>query len=73
MTADVPRAEIEGVVTAVNPPSQFTLGNQLVDASSAIYEQPGVGFGNIAVGTRLEVEGSLSGGTLTATKISFEH
>lgn len=73
VTANAPKAEIEGLVTAVNPPSQFTLGNQLVDASSAIYEQPGVGFGNIAVGTRLEVEGSLSGGTLTATKISFEH
>ncbi|OGI49199.1 MAG: hypothetical protein A2151_06715 [Candidatus Muproteobacteria bacterium RBG_16_65_34] len=71
VTASAPKAEIEGLVTAVTSQG-FTVGTQpVVTTSSTIYEH-GDSAG-IVQGARLEVEGTLSGGTLTATKISFKH
>ena len=48
----------------------FTIGNQVVATTGSTRYEGGV-FGDIAVGTKLEAEGSISGGVLTATKVSF--
>lgn len=61
--------EIEGIVSAVTA-SGFTIGNQVVATTGSTRYEGGV-FGDIAVGTKLEAEGSISGGVLTATKVSF--
>jgi hypothetical protein len=63
------QAEIEGIVSAVTA-SGFTIGNQVVATTGSTRFEGGV-FGDIAVGTKLEAEGSISGGVLTATKVSF--
>lgn len=65
----VAQAEIEGIVSAVTA-SGFTIGNQVVATTGSTRYEGGV-FGDIAVGTKLEAEGSISGGVLTATKVSF--
>jgi len=63
------QGEIEGIVSAVTA-SGFTIGNQVVATTGSTRYEGGV-FGDIAVGTKLEAEGSISGGVLTATKVSF--
>src|SRR6266849_2250326 len=65
--------EIEGFVTAVPPdvPSgSFKLGNQLVVTTGSTRFEGGVAT-DIVVGVKLEVEGVLSSGILTASKIEF--
>jgi len=65
--------EIEGFVTAVPPdvPSgSFKVGNQLVITTGSTRFEGGVP-GDIALGVKLEVEGVLAGGVLTASKIEF--
>jgi hypothetical protein len=65
--------EIEGFVTAVPPdvPSgSFKVGNQLVVTTSSTRFEGGVAT-DIVVGVKLEVEGVLSSGILTASKIEF--
>ena len=69
--ADADEAEIEGYVTAFTSSSQFTVGNQPVETTGSTVFEGGMA-GDIAVGRKLEVEGSLGGGILTATKIEFE-
>lgn len=68
------KAEVEGFVTDVAnfaSQSQFKVGNQLVQTTMYTFFESG-GSGNIAVGVKVEVEGSLAGVTLTATKVSFK-
>ena len=70
---DAAEFEIEGFVTAVPPavPSgSFKVGNQLVVATGSTRFEGGVAS-DITVGVKLEVEGVLSGGILTASKIEF--
>lgn len=67
--ADAPEAEVEGIVSAVTA-SGFTIGNQVVATTASTRYEGGV-FADIAVGTKLEAEGSIAGGVLTATKVSF--
>jgi uncharacterized protein DUF5666 len=70
---DVADFEIEGFVTAVPPavPSgSFKVGNQLVVTTGSTRFEGGVAT-DIVVGVKLEVEGVLSGGMLTASKIEF--
>ena len=65
--------EVEGFVTAVPPavPSgSFKVGNQLVVTTGSTRFEGGVAS-DITVGVKLEVEGVLSGGILTASKIEF--
>jgi len=65
--------EIEGFVTAVPPavPSgSFKVGNQLVVTTGSTLFEGGVAA-DIAVGVRLQVEGVLAGGVLTASKVEF--
>ncbi len=67
--ADAPNAEVEGFV-ASGTSASFKLGNQAVVTSGSTRFEGGVA-GEITVGVKLEVEGVLSAGVLSATKVSF--
>lgn len=67
--ASAPQAEIEGVVVAVSA-NGFTIGNQQVVTTSSTRYEGGVAA-DLIVGTKVEAEGSISNGVLTATKVSF--
>src|ERR1700704_511004 len=62
--------EIEGFVTKINSPTDFVVGNQRVVTTTSTIFEGGIA-GDIAVGVKLEVEGVLSGGVLTASKVEF--
>lgn len=63
------QAEIEGVVVAVTA-NGFTIGNQQVVTTTSTRYEGGVAA-DLIVGTKVEAEGSISNGVLTATKVSF--
>lgn len=67
--ATASEAEIEGIVSTLTV-NGFTIGNQAVVTTASTRYEGGV-VGDIAVGAKLEAEGSISGGVLTATKVSF--
>ncbi len=67
---DAAEFEIEGFVTKINSPTDFVVGNQRVVTTASTLFEGGVA-GDIAVGVRLEVEGILAGGVLTASKVEF--
>lgn len=67
---NVARVEVEGFVTAFASVSSFTVGNQPVVTTAGTVFQGGLAS-EIVPGAKLEVEGSLSNGVLTATKVSF--
>ncbi len=67
--ASASQAEIEGVVVTVGA-NGFTLGNQPVVTTASTRYEGGVA-GDLLVGTKVEAEGSISNGVLTATKVSF--
>jgi hypothetical protein len=66
------KAEIESIVTRVNSSSEFEIGGILVKTTAStlfLFGTPD----NVVVGTRLEVEGVISGsGVLQAVKVKFE-
>lgn len=65
------RAEIEGFITAVNA-GGFMIGNQQVATNGNTRFLPeDFGASDLVVGAKVEAEGTLAGGVLTATKISF--
>ena len=64
-----PHIELEGFVTAVTA-SGFTLGGQAVSVSSSTRYEGGL-LADILVGTKLEVEGTLSNGVLQASQVSL--
>jgi hypothetical protein len=67
---DVAKIEVEAFVTALTSSSDFTVGSQrVVTTGSTVFV--GGAQNEIVLGLKLEVEGSLSGGILTATKVSF--
>lgn len=63
------QAEIEGVVVAVTA-NGFTIGNQPVVTTPGTRYEGGLAA-DLIVGTKVEAEGSISNGVLTATKVSF--
>jgi len=67
---NVGRIEVEGFVTAFTSSASFTVGSQPVVTTGATVFEGGLAS-EIVLGTKLEVEGSLSGGVLSATKVSF--
>lgn len=67
--ASAPQAEIEGVVVAVTA-NGFTIGNQPVVTTANTRYEGGVAA-DLLVGTKVEAEGAISNGVLTATKVSF--
>ena len=62
-------AEFEGFITSTDA-TGFTLGAQRVVVTPATVFENGVAA-DLIVGAKLEAEGSISGGVLTARKISF--
>jgi hypothetical protein len=62
--------EIEGFVTSLTSTSDFVVGNQRVVTTGSTRFEGGIAS-DIAVGVKLEVEGVLSGGVLTASKVEF--
>ena len=62
--------EIEGFVTKINSPTDLVVGNQRVVTTTSTIFEGGVA-GDIAVGVKLEVEGVLASGVLTASKVEF--
>ena len=69
--SNMARAEIEGFVRQVAGPSDFFVGNvHVVTTGSTVYR--GGTADEIAVGTKVEAEGALVNGLLTASKITFK-
>lgn len=67
---NVAKIEVEGFVTALVSTSDFTVGSQrVVTTTNTVYI--GGLQSEIVQGLKVEAEGTLSGGILTATKISF--
>ncbi len=66
----VAKVEVEGFVTSFASISSFTVGNQAVVTTASTVFQGGLAT-DLVAGTKVEVEGSLSAGVLTATKVSF--
>lgn len=69
--ANANQAEIEGFVTALVSISNFTVNSQRVLTTGSTIFAGGV-QDEIVLGVKLEVEGSLVGGVLTATKVQFK-
>lgn len=67
---NVAKIEVEGFVTVLVSTADFTVGSQRVVTNGGTVFQGGL-QNEIVQGLKLEVEGSLSGGILTATKVSF--
>ena len=62
--------ELEGFVTSVSGAGQFTLGTTQVQAANAVYL--GGTIDEVAVGQKLEVEGTISNNVITASKVKFK-
>lgn len=62
-------AEIEGFVTALIPASRLTMGNMVVDISTASITPSGA---QLALGARIEVYGHWSAGLLIAYEVEIE-
>ena len=63
------KAEVEGVVSAVTA-GGFTLGGVPVTTSASTRYEGGLAA-DLIVGSKVEVEGPVSAGTIAATKVSF--
>ena len=70
-TEDSEGAEFRGFVTQVIAPGDFYLGNVHVQMRAGTTFEGGT-LNDILVGAQLEVQGSLVGGILNATKVEFE-
>jgi hypothetical protein len=64
------RVELEGFVTSVLGAGHFMLGTTEVQAASALYL--GGTIDEVAVGQKLEVEGTMSNNVITASKVKFK-
>jgi surface antigen len=67
---DVDKLEVTGFVTDVVSAFEFTVGTQLVRTDADTIFVDGTA-GNIALGVKLEAEGSLEGGILFAQEVEF--
>ena len=65
----IAQAEVEGVVTSTSA-NGFVVGNQSVVTTASTVFAGGL-LADVAVGTKVEVEGAISAGVLTAAKVSF--
>lgn len=63
---DAGKVSLEGIITNHVSDASFTVGTVTVNAGSATFEPATLVLGN---GVEVEVEGTLSGGVLTATKV----
>lgn len=65
------RVEMEGYVTRIVDSTTFEIGNQTVQTNTGTVYSGGVAA-DIAVGRKLEVEGTVSGGVLAAGVVEFD-
>ena len=63
------KVEIEGLIDVFTSVSQFSVNGVQVDARNANFPK---GSGLLALGARLEVKGSIVGGTLVATQVKVD-
>lgn len=68
-TEDRDEAEVEGTVTSFTNTATFSVNGIAVDASGASFPKGSTG---IAVGTRVEVKGSVRSSVLVATRVKLE-
>lgn len=68
--ASSPKAEIEGYVSALTVDG-FMLGAQRVVVSGSTVFEDGV-LADLVVGTKVEVEGAITDGVMTASKVEFK-
>lgn len=68
--ADIAKAEVEGFVTSLTA-NGFVLAGQAVVVHAGTVFVGGVAS-EVAAGVKLEVEGPIAGGTLTAAKVAFK-
>lgn len=68
--AGAPQAEIEGFVTSMTSTSDFVVGSQRIITTGSTIFAGGL-QSEIVVGLKIEAEGTLAGGVLTCTKVSF--
>ena len=65
------RVEVEGYVTRIVDSTTFEIGSQTVQTNAGTVYSGGAA-GDIAVGRKLEVEGIVAGGVLTAGVVEFD-
>ncbi len=66
-------AEVEGIVNSfTSSTAEFKVGEQRVILGSSLVERDGTVAEDLVDGAKVEVEGSVSGGLLTASKITFK-
>jgi len=68
--SDIAKAEVEGFVTSLTP-NGFVLAGQTVVVNAGTVFVGGVAS-EVVPGVKLEAEGPIAGGTLTATKVAFK-
>ncbi len=68
-TEDRDEAEVEGTITSFTNTATFSVNGIAVDASGASFPKGSTG---IAVGTRVEVKGSVRSSVLVATRVKLE-
>lgn len=69
MLADRERVEIEGRISALTSTARFEVDGLAVDAGSAVFPN---GTAALALGARVEVEGSARGGVLVAQRVEIK-
>ncbi len=62
------KVEIEGLIDAFTSATRFSVNGTPVDATNATFK----GSGSLALGARVEIEGSIVGGTLIATRVKIK-
>jgi hypothetical protein len=67
---EVAKVEVEGFIMQFASAASFSVGNQPVVTTAATVFEGGVA-GDLGPGSKVEVEGRLSGGVLTAVKVSL--
>jgi hypothetical protein len=63
--------EIEGFIQAVNSPTQFVVAGVTVNTTASTVYEDGTAA-DVAVGAKVEVEGALASGVITAAKVEFK-
>ena len=71
-STNISYVEIEGFVTSFNSSASFTVGNIPVTTSASTVYEGGLPE-DIGLGSKLEVDGQLVNGTLTASKVQFRY
>lgn len=67
--ADAEEARIEGRISAFESPQRFSIDGVSIDATAAAFPD---GTGGLALGARVEVEGSARGGVVLAKEVNVE-